>query len=386
MSTSPDPSGFMHKYYDWAAFERFVKELYEAEGDVIVQRDVVEVDRHGSKRQTDVKITRRTRFHTFVTLVECKRWKEPVSRDRIDVLAASIEALGANKGAIFTTTGFEEGALANAKGKGIDLFVVRDLLPQEWGLPGRNISMFMHVLAGEFKQIAMPNVQAIGLIDEFPKHLTLDIHIDKELSGNPDFALYSVRSGKQGPNLIGILADAHRLLLETLGTGIGLIDGGKEITLELLALCVLDFTKTDHRQLRLPAAAVRLESIEFKFTAHIGQSHLQIDRGAQLDFALMIESYVCDQRLIAHRRQGDPGITFRVANPQDANIKDAFENGSLLRVTCLPWVGLGPRPADRKATAGQLIRIFVDVVDGKPQLSARVEPIPSAAVPKLPNQ
>jgi restriction endonuclease Mrr len=142
-----DTLGFMHKYFDWATFEGFVKELYEKDGDVVVERDVVEVDRHGAKRQVDVKITLRTRFHTFVTLVECKRWKDRVGRDRVDVLAASIEGLGANKGAIFTTTGFEEGAVAYAKSKGIDLFVVRDLLPQEWGLPGRHI-LLLHAYVG----------------------------------------------------------------------------------------------------------------------------------------------------------------------------------------------------------------------------------------------
>jgi hypothetical protein len=83
-----------------------------------------------------VNIVRRVRFHRITRLVECKRWKDPVGRDRLDVLATSIEALGAQNGAIFTTTGFEEGAIAYAKGKGIALFLVRDLTPEEWGLLG----------------------------------------------------------------------------------------------------------------------------------------------------------------------------------------------------------------------------------------------------------
>ena len=115
-----DLSGFMHKCYDWSAFETFVRDLYVGDGDATVQHNVIETDRYGAKRQIDVKIVRRSRFHRFTTLIECKRWKEPVGRDRIDVLASSIEALGASNGAIFTTTGFEEGAIAYAKGKGIE--------------------------------------------------------------------------------------------------------------------------------------------------------------------------------------------------------------------------------------------------------------------------
>jgi hypothetical protein len=375
-----DPAGFMHKYFDWAAFECFVKELYEAEGEVFVERDVTQTDRYGAKRQTDVKITRRTRFHTFVTLVECKRWKEPVSRDRIDVLASSIEALGANKGAIFTTTGFEEGALAYAKGKGIDLFVVRDLSPKEWGLPGRHVSLYMHILAAEFSQLGLPNVQAIGLIDEFPKTLNLDIQLDKDMAQDSDFDLHSVKTGKRGPNLIGILCDAHGLILGALSKGIGLMDSGKDLTLEMVAVCVIDLSHTDYKQLRLPSVAARLDTIEFKITAHVGQSHLQYDRGANLDFALMVESYVSDQRLIAHRRKDDPGIQFQVVNPNDAKMSsDVFVNDSLMKVLCSPWVALGTAPADKKAVAAQMLRVLVDVVEGKPQLSIRMEAIPKIA-------
>jgi hypothetical protein len=69
-----DLSGFMHRFYDWSAFEVFVRDLYVDDGDVTVQHDVTEVDRYGAKRQIDVKIMRRSRFHRFTTIVECKRW------------------------------------------------------------------------------------------------------------------------------------------------------------------------------------------------------------------------------------------------------------------------------------------------------------------------
>src|ERR1700730_14008332 len=201
-----DLSGFMHKYYDWASFEVFVEELHQGDGDVTIQRDVTEVDRYGAKRQTDVKIVRRSRFQRITTLVECKRWKEPVGRDRIDILSASIEALSANNGAIFTTTGFEEGAIAYAKGKGIELFVVRDLTPEEWGLPGRHISLYLHVNAGEFSDVQFAT-QAIALVDVPPTgQAELGIELSAEKALDPDFDLFSVKTGERGPNLVGILA------------------------------------------------------------------------------------------------------------------------------------------------------------------------------------
>jgi len=183
----------MHKYFDWASFEIFVKDLHEEDGDITVLRDVTENDRYGAKRQTDIKIIRKSRFHQFVTLVECKRWKEPVSRDRIDVLASSIEALGATNGAIFTTTGFEEGAIKYAKGKGIELYVVRDLTPAEWGLPGRHLLLHLHVNAAEFRNIQF-GATATQLIDSQPEKLELNVDLNPELALDPD----RVQAGRCG--------------------------------------------------------------------------------------------------------------------------------------------------------------------------------------------
>jgi translation initiation factor 2 beta subunit (eIF-2beta)/eIF-5 len=122
---------------DWKAFEMFVKNLYDADGTISVERDVTLIGKSGARRQADVRLTLKTVLHTYVTIVECKRWKDPVSRDRIDVLAATVEDLGASKGVMFTTSGYEEGAKQYAEHKGLDLFLVRDLTDEEWGLPGR---------------------------------------------------------------------------------------------------------------------------------------------------------------------------------------------------------------------------------------------------------
>ena len=40
---------------------------------------------------------------------------------------------------IFTTKGYEKGAKTYASSINIDLFIVRDLTEEEWGLPGRHV-------------------------------------------------------------------------------------------------------------------------------------------------------------------------------------------------------------------------------------------------------
>lgn len=77
-----------------------------------------------------------------------------LSRDRVDILIAAIDDLGAKGGVIFTTKGYEAGAEAFAKSKGIELFVVRDLTDAEWGLPGRSAWFYMHIYAAKIEDLA----------------------------------------------------------------------------------------------------------------------------------------------------------------------------------------------------------------------------------------
>jgi hypothetical protein len=98
LTAGTGPGRFIDQLLDWRDFETFVQRLYATDPNLLVEHNVVDVGKSGARRQTDVKITQRTKLHTYVTLVECKRWKDKVDRSRVDILAASIEDLGAAKG------------------------------------------------------------------------------------------------------------------------------------------------------------------------------------------------------------------------------------------------------------------------------------------------
>ncbi|HQX50797.1 MAG TPA: restriction endonuclease [Planctomycetaceae bacterium] len=55
----------------------------------------------------------------IIVLVECKRYKEPVKRDVVLIMHAKLHDVGAHKGMIFSTSGFQRGALAYASMHGI---------------------------------------------------------------------------------------------------------------------------------------------------------------------------------------------------------------------------------------------------------------------------
>src|SRR2546430_1980857 len=102
---SPEPPApFLDQLVDWRDFETFVRDLYELDAELRVQHDVTLEGKSGARRQVDVLITHTKGGSTYSTVVECKRWRDPIDRQRIDVLAASVDDLRASKGVMFTTS------------------------------------------------------------------------------------------------------------------------------------------------------------------------------------------------------------------------------------------------------------------------------------------
>ena len=55
----------------------------------------------------------------IVVLVECKRYRNPVKRDTVMTLQSKLVDVGAHKGMLFSTSGFQKGALEYAATRGI---------------------------------------------------------------------------------------------------------------------------------------------------------------------------------------------------------------------------------------------------------------------------
>ena len=65
----------------------------------------------------------------ILTLVECKHQKQPVKRDQVLVLEAKLRDTGAHKGVVFSTSGFQRGAVEYARRRGIATVTVRNGQP-----------------------------------------------------------------------------------------------------------------------------------------------------------------------------------------------------------------------------------------------------------------
>lgn len=79
----------------------------------------------------------------LVILVECKHQTRPVEREDVMVLEAKLRDVGAHKGMLFSTSGFQKGALSYAKVHGIATisFVDGKSLYETKAMTGRGVTL-----------------------------------------------------------------------------------------------------------------------------------------------------------------------------------------------------------------------------------------------------
>jgi len=84
------------------------------------------------KRQIDVSIRREE--PTFLGIIDAKDYTRPVSIERIDALAGVMRDVGANYGALASSSGFAKSIHTYARKAGISLFNVHDAQSVNWSL------------------------------------------------------------------------------------------------------------------------------------------------------------------------------------------------------------------------------------------------------------
>lgn len=336
--------------------------MYQEDANLKVEHDVTLIGKSGARRQIDVLITQETKLHKYMTLVECKRWKEKIDRSIIDILYASIEDLNASKGVIFTTSGYEAGAEKYASSKNIDIFVVRELTGEEWGLPGRIIHFYMHLYASKFNDISFKNAQLIPLVKNYSTNLNLNIEITKEGNSDEELYLYSIEDGSKGRHLVDLLTEQQNKLVHQISEGINkpLENGNKDTNLAILTDIEFDFRNYEYSQLRLKHGAVNIDRITCKLLTHVSQTVFHFDRGEDLNLALVIENYINKQKHIVFQKKDQTNIQIgeNIANKlikEKIDKGDVLENESILKVYLEPWINIELKGNELMGTTEKLV-------------------------------
>lgn len=110
-------------------FEKYVKEILDAMRVGLDEyRSTHREKVAGSDGDYEFDIT--VRFSAlgvkYLTLIECKRHATPIKREAVQTLWAKMQSVGAQKGIVFATSGFQSGAIEFANAHGVALVTIAD--------------------------------------------------------------------------------------------------------------------------------------------------------------------------------------------------------------------------------------------------------------------
>ena len=111
-------------------YEKFIycvcRALGEPDG-IIIHRNKAYTGRlSGREIRVDVSFEGQLLGAHILGLVECKCYKSRVEVSDVEEFHSKLDDIGAHKGIMFTTVGYEAGAKKVAKGRGIALFILRE--------------------------------------------------------------------------------------------------------------------------------------------------------------------------------------------------------------------------------------------------------------------
>jgi Restriction endonuclease len=334
---------------DWGGFEKLVAKLHET-GEVTVEHNGVLPGRSGAPRQIDVLIRHKQGLYEHLVVAECKYWNSPVERLHVDALATTVREVGASRGVIFSTKGFQSGAITQAKHDNIDLFVVRDLTAEEWGLPGQVVDLFLQIIQPGIGNIAAHNAAKIGNhANNNPISFHFEFGSDGPLSSTPTLK----RDGSQGGDSLEkyVFDGATKALNKSMGE-FHLINGGAECTRYIM--CPVNLLPTTPFLVPINAEVIIIPKMSFGLGIKVAQSRITVDRAKNYRFALAIENYITGSISTPSRRLDVERTTLvDLVPPEPAPEGEApVVNGSILRVCIKSFFpfeemnGLSPIPIE----------------------------------------
>src|SRR3954469_21598679 len=124
--STPRPEG-------WQDFEKLLAEIHRkvAPG-ADVKHDQHIVGRSKRNRQLDITITQNVGLYPTLIVIECRRYRRPVSIDKVEAFATKLEDVGASHGVMVSNAGFDAGAKAVAALKRITLMTYRGATELDW--------------------------------------------------------------------------------------------------------------------------------------------------------------------------------------------------------------------------------------------------------------
>ena len=317
----PAPTALSGIFTDWGGFEQFVAELHRT-GSVTVEHNVTLVGRSGAPRQIDVLVRHKEGLYEHLIVVECKYRKSPVERHDVDAMETTVREVGAARGVIFSTSGFQRGTIKQAAAAKIGLFKIRPLEDDEWGRPGRHLDLWLHLVGFSIGNLEMPGSMRAGP----PLPGPLPLALDSTEGGRSSVTPLEI-PGRPKTTLEELLLRTARGSAEQLYRPVVLdFDGAEEG--ELLRKIKVRIKPDKAAEVTTMGTVLLLPEIAYELGVKITQSRIRVDRGSDYAFVLAVEDCISRTMTIASRRQADDRTTLTDTDdtPEEG---EPYENGSI---------------------------------------------------------
>jgi hypothetical protein len=114
---------------DWKRFERLVAAIHYAEtqGATVIWNDTI------NDRQFDVTLRFKVGLHDYLTVIECKDYKDRVPVEKVDAFVTKARDVNANKAVFVSSNGYQSGCFAVAARHGIRLLTLDEKIDVDVG-------------------------------------------------------------------------------------------------------------------------------------------------------------------------------------------------------------------------------------------------------------
>lgn len=320
----PAPTTLSEIFTDWGGFERFIAQLHQT-GSVTVEHNVILTGRSGASRQIDVLVRHKEGLYEHLIVVECKYRKSPIKRHHVDALATTIREVGASRGVIFSTEGFQRGAIEQAEHENIGLFKLRPLEDDEWGKPGRHIDLWLHFVTISIGAFEAPGSMRAGPVPTGPLAITLDATEGGESTQTP-----LMIPGKPATTLEALLINTARNSARAIYKPVVMDFAGEE-TGGLKRKVKVRIKPKSAAAISTMGTVLLLPEMKYELGLKVSQSRIQTDRGSDYAFVLALEDYVSQSVTIASRVMSDEHTTFN-EKVQETSTDKPLQNGSIASI------------------------------------------------------
>jgi len=309
---------------DWGGFECLVAQLHET-GGVSVEHNVTLIGRSGAPRKIDVLVRHSEGLYEHLIIIECKYRNDAVERIHVDALATTIREVGASRGVIFSTRGFQSGAIEQAAHENISLYKLREPTDAEWGLPGRKVDIWLHCVSVGIGDFQIYGATAINAMPGRPINFNLEFNeagaVSKTLMKMEGKAEQAIED-----TILRMTREAIPLIYKP--TKISFDGTHNGVIKRVIRMNVEPKTPI---MLFKDGAMVIIPRYSFSLGVKISQSRFEVDRAAPYAFVLAVEDCVKNTVTTASRRTGAE-TTELSAVKQEESTQAVFQNGSLISV------------------------------------------------------